>query len=369
MKAQIVVGLNFGDEGKGITTDFLANRSVERKLRSCVVRMSGGQQCGHTVIRDGVKHIYGSFGSGSSIGLPTYFSEHTCFYPLKIQQELKLLNEKGITPQLTIHPLAKMTTPFDCFANRRCQETNAHGTCGMGIGKTFERNLGKQFQLFAIDLLNLDTLEQKINNIANMYYKISDLTITEAKEVHEFYEAISKKLYSIRDYSYLEQNFEHLIFEGSQGIMLDEDHGVFPNVTWSNTTSKNAHQICDLLNIHDREIFYVTRAYHTRHGNGVFKAIPIKLKNNEEEINQLNDWQGEFKTSKIDYNLINYSLSVDKIYSNQKDTKHNLVVTCVDQIVNKEDEFNYNKIFHFFNKIYESLSPESKDFKQIFDDE
>jgi adenylosuccinate synthase len=76
---------------------------------------------------NGVKHIHSNFGSGSLRGVPTYFSEHTTIYPVTIARELKVLKGKGVEPELTIHPLAMITTPYDVYANRVDVDNLSHG--------------------------------------------------------------------------------------------------------------------------------------------------------------------------------------------------------------------------------------------------
>ena len=88
--AKIVVGLAFGDEGKGLTTDYLCAQYPN----SLVVRFSGGQQCGHQVAIGDQRHIHASFASGTLRGLPSYFTEHCCFYPVTLLEEYKLLLNK-----------------------------------------------------------------------------------------------------------------------------------------------------------------------------------------------------------------------------------------------------------------------------------
>lgn len=348
--AQIVVGLGYGDEGKGITTDLLCSQASN----PIVIRFSGGQQAGHTVIHDGIKHVFANFGSGSLRGVPTYFSEHTVFYPTTIARELKVLNEKGINPRLILHPLAKMTTPYDVFSNREDSRNLGDGSCGLGINKTMRRN-ETPFKLYAIDLFHREKLAYKLHNIATQYYGLEKLTEAQHIEMEDYIDAITSIDWEIRNYDVL-ADFDELIFEGSQGIMLDMDHGVFPNVTHANTTSKNAHDILDKLHIHDRHIYYITRCYLTRHGAGPFpNEQEVKLINNEEETNVFNEYQKEFKTAPIDYDLLNYALVIDSIYSNSKVVTKNLMVTCLDQM--PDFKFDYNKLNVSFSKIYESRSP------------
>lgn len=364
IKAHIVTGLGYGDEGKGITTDFLASK-LENAI---VIRYSGGQQAGHTVMVNGVKHIHSNFGSGSLRGVPTYFSEHTTFYPVTIARELEVLTKKGFKPNLILHPLAKMTTPFDVFANRFDSKNLSDGSCGLGIGKTMKRN-ESPFKLYAVDLLNYDILLQKVISIESNFYDFIDkygLSTQEKREIGKelqlFFDAIKDIAWQVKDYNVLTA-FDNLIFEGSQGIMLDMDHGVFPNVTFANTTSKNAHEILDKLNIRNRNGYYITRCYSTRHGSGDFKEEELNLINNEEEINVFNEYQKEFKVASLDYNLLNYAIAVDNIYSSGKYVNKNLVITCLDQL--PDFEFDFSLLDEEFDNVYESHSPDSKDYKIV----
>ncbi len=354
IKAQIILGAQFGDEGKGITTDYL----VSKANNPIVVRFSGGQQVGHTVQVNGFTHIHSNFGSGTLRGVPTYYSEHTSIYPTTIARELKILKKNGITPKLILHPLTLITTPWDVIANRRDDKNLEHGSCGLGIGKTQKRN-ETGFKLYAIDLLDEETLLKKTESIRKNYYGFDNpSTQNELFEVLDFIEAVMEIEWVVEDYSFL-MDYDELVFEGSQGILLDKDFGVFPNVTHANTTSKNAHEILDKIGVgfDEREIFYVTRAYSTRHGSGDFKEEPIVLKNNEIETNVFNEFQKDFKVAPLNYNFINRGLRYDNIFSDG--IKKNFVITCMDQVT--DFEFDYDKVNGRFT-IYESWSPDSKDF-------
>ena len=355
IKAKIVLGLQYGDEGKGITTDYLVSKSEN----PIVIRFSGGQQVGHTVKVGNYSHVHSNFGSGTLRGVQTYYSEHTSIYPTTIGRELKVLKKNGFEPKLVFHPLTMITTPWDVIANRRDNETLKHGSCGLGIGKTQKRN-ETGFKLYAIDLLDRDVLLEKMESIRENYYNFNydDVNNEEYFELLDFVEALDELEWVIEGYEYL-FNFDNLIFEGSQGILLDKDFGVFPNVTYANTTSKNAHEIIKNLGISfdNTEIFYVTRSYTTRHGNGKFIPKPIALKNNENETNIFNEFQKDFKVAPLDYDLINRGLRYDNIFS--ECVKKNLVITCMDQVT--DFKFDYSKVNGKF-VIYESWSPDSKDF-------
>lgn len=359
MKAHIVLGMQFGDEGKGRTVDYLTSHSPN----PIVVRFSGGQNCGHTVVKDGIKHIFGNFGSGTLRGAPSYFSEHCCIYLNAISREKEILEEKGFTPDLYVHPLTKMTTPYDIVFNQILERKNNHGSCGVGIGTTMKRHLNTGYKLHAMDLKYPSIFEAKLLNIKNYYIALveqSGMYVRDFLEACELAErnfdlAIKENLFEIRDYDFL-TDYEDIIFEGSQGILLDMDHGFFPNVTYANTTSKNAIEILKLIEYPFAvNTYYITRCYQTRHGNGwMSNQEPIELINNEEEINVLNQWQGMFKIGELDYNLLNYALEIDNQYNPFKINK-NLVITCLDQ--RPDFSFDYTKLKQSFGTKITFSSP------------
>jgi len=366
MNAKIIVDLGFGDSGKGITTDFLCKQN---HLSNIVVRFSGGQQAGHNVKIDNISHVHSNYGSGTLRGVPTYFSEHCTVYPVTMLREKVVLHKIDIDPILYIHPLVNVTTPGDIAYNRLTEKKLGHGSCGLGVGATMNRNINTGYKLFGIDLTNTIILEQKLKAIYDYYIGLIDneeeicfFNDIFVKEIDMFNFSVEKLNINIKSYEFL-KNFYNIIFEGSQGILLDMDHGIFPNVTYSNTTSKNALQICKKIGITDIEIFYPTRCYHTRHGSGwMSNQKDVKLINNQDEINIFNEWQKDFKIGEVDYDLLNYALSIDNIYS--EGITKNLVVTCLDQ--RPDFKFDYDSLSTNFNHIYESYSPDSKDFKLIF---
>lgn len=359
MKAKIVVGLGWGDEGKGLTVDYLCRKS----LNAIVVRFSGGQQCGHNVVIGDKSHEHRSFGSGTLAGYPSYFSEHTCFYPPSIEKEYDILSYKDILPELWIHPLAKMTTQYDVAYNRVRETSLKHGSCGLGIGATFSRN-ADNYKIHAVDTLYPEILHKKMDTVKDYYLKklvaegyspdeIERFKVISLLEGQEVMWALSSRKFYVRPYSAL-KNYANIIFEGSQGIMLDMDLGIFPNVTYANTTSKNAIAICIELGIKP-DIYYVTRCYQTRHGNGWMKeSKPIQLINNEKETNVTNEWQGIFRTAELDYNLLRYSMYSDFAFSDGCD--RHLVVTCLDQ----RPDFNFQDTsFPMVQSIIKSYSADA----------
>lgn len=379
MDAKIVVGLGYGDEGKGITTDYHSSKSPKASI---VIRYSGGQQAGHTVEINGKRHIYATFGSGTGRGLPTYLSEYCTFYPPFALNEYITLLDKGLRPSLYIHPLARLTSYWDVAWGRYRERIVNHGSCGMGVGATMHRHEQSPYKLFIIDLTNEEILREKLNEMGRYYRDRVEGSEASKAELAYFDEQVKinkinfeRALGSdwmkyitkegIRNYNRIAAFHESFIFEGSQGILLDMDHGVFPNVTYSNTTSKNALDICKKLGIdqHHTSIYYVTRCYLTRHGNGWLPSDKeIDLIHCSNETNISNEWQKDFKIRELDISLLNYALEVDKSYS--AGLEKNLVITCLDQ----RPGFNLKVLKELetpFTNVLSSWSPDSKDFKWV----
>ncbi|WBL26996.1 adenylosuccinate synthetase [Zunongwangia sp. HGR-M22] len=372
-KCSIVIDLGFGDAGKGITTDFLASQQPEESL---VVRFSGGHQVGHTVATENLEHTFSNFGSGTFQGVPTYYSEHTTLFPPAILQEGNYL--KAYHPKLYLHPLAMVTTVYDIAYNRALEKQQGHGSCGLGFGATIARHREEVF-FYANDLQFKWVIEQRLQSIQKYYQnKIAQ----QSKAVQEYYTNELKQyeeaffvetcltmhsFYTIAKLADLASSFQHFIFEGSQGILLDTQHGFYPHTTWSYTSSKNAIQlIANELNDAQINIYYVTRCYQTRHGNGPMSNTPeVTLINNENEANVTNEFQGEFRTKTLDPNLLNYALSCDQIHHQNLAITKNLMITCLDQLPDFSVENLLQKIPISFSKIYASYGPSRQTIKLI----
>ncbi|QDO94494.1 adenylosuccinate synthetase [Formosa sediminum] len=374
-KCSLVIDLGFGDAGKGLTTDFLASQHPKHSL---VVRCSGGHQIGHTVTTEVLTHTFSNFGSGSLLGVPTYYSEHTTLFPPAIVDEGNFL--KPYQPKLYVHPLAMITTFYDIAYNRAIEKQQQHGSCGLGFGTTIARNKDEVY-LYANDLQFQWVLQQRLQSIKT-YYKtklehqpkaVQDYYKNELKDYNEAYFLESCKslqpFYNVAALSELASKFEHFIFEGSQGILLDTQHGFHPHTTWSYTTSKNAVQqiTSHLKTISEIDIYYVTRCYQTRHGNGpMAETEPVNLQNNENEANVTNEFQGVFRTQALATELLNYALSCDAIHHQNLQSNKHLVITCLDQL----PRFSYANLFQKLNTnfktVYGSYGPKRQDIKKLF---
>lgn len=376
-KLSVVLDLGFGDSGKGVTVDFLAAQAPPE--RSLVVRFSGGHQVSHTVALDGFRHTFSNFGAGSLRGVPTYYSEHTTFFPPALLLEYELL--RAYKPRVFAHPLALLTTPFDIAYNRAQEKKQQHGSCGVGFGTTIRRNLESPVKLFIKDMYSPWAFEQRLRAVGTYYEEQlrlqgdKDLTAAYREELdgldlRDFMAlcAESRSRIELRLPDTLFGAYEHLIFEGSQGILLDQEHGFFPHVTPSYTTSKNALEILTQAGYGQEKvtIFYVTRCYQTRHGNGpMSRREAVSLIRNEAEANTYNTFQGHFRTAELDAELLNYALRTDSAYHAGTEPKKNLVITCLDQRPDFEPDSLLDKLRTNFEAVYGSYGAESRFFRSL----
>lgn len=325
MSSHAVIGLGFGDEGKGVVTDFLCSRDRDNAV---VVRFSGGHQCGHKVVReDGTEHIFSNFGSGTFRGCPTYWSKYCTFEPVGFWKEYSLLRQEGFIPSITIHPACPVTTIYDVYANRNSVEVE-HGTTGTGFFRTKKRHLQDNLTFTVAQCLqsSWDVVMNKLDRISDYYGFEERLNIGPFVEAcFEVRHLLGRgvRVGDLRPHPYM-------VFEGSQGLLLDQAIGTFPHVTPSDVTPHNAQQLIGELD----EIYLVTRVYQTRHGNGPMTNTdrPVQLVNTECETNKHNKYQGEFRTAVLDLDQLWYakSMGIDKVVS--PPTRVNLVMTCADQM-------------------------------------
>ncbi|WP_299779007.1 adenylosuccinate synthetase [uncultured Formosa sp.] len=373
-KCSIVIDLGFGDAGKGVTTDFLASQHPEKSI---VVRFSGGHQIGHTVSTEKLTHTFSNFGSGTLLGVPTYYSEYTTLFPPAILDEGDFL--KTYQPKLYVHPLAMITTFYDIAYNRAIEKQQNHGSCGLGFGTTIARNK-EEVYLYANDLQFKWVLKQRLQSIKTYY---NNKLKSQSKSVQAYYEnelndykddyfidscLAIQKFYSIASLSDLADTFKYFIFEGSQGILLDTQHGFHPHTTWSYTSSKNAIQLIKshLKTISEIDIYYVSRCYQTRHGNGpMAETEAVILQNHENEANVTNEFQGVFRTQALDPELLNYALSCDGIHHQDLISNKNLVITCLDQLPHFSYANLLQKLDTTFNTVYGSYGPKRACVKKL----
>ena len=163
-KVKVVIGAGMGDEGKGLFVDYLCSLLIN----PLVIRFSGGQQAGHTVICNGMRHVFSNFGSGTMRDAPTFWSRFCTVDPIGICNELEDLRGIGLNPMLMIDPRCPITTPYDKSYNCNLNAGNRHGSCCVGVGATFEREKMHYSLLFG-DLYYPMIFKNKLDMIVNYY--------------------------------------------------------------------------------------------------------------------------------------------------------------------------------------------------------
>lgn len=331
MEVKIVLGLLFGDEGKGNTVQWLCKKALEEGKIPCVVRFSGGPQAGHTVRHNGITHVCSSYGSGVLLGVPTLYVGGL-IDPLCIWNEKKSLEEKGVTvPPIYIGGEIPLITPYDVADQLEWAKDHPNRTCGKGVMSavlrqktTGDRHIG------ASDLYLKSSIESKLGRIRKFY---AEKGITADKKVVKDWTEAGLNLY--KDFfKHVMQDFDVLIFEGTQGLLLDSEHGFYPYVT---STKVGLNGVPEEY-LKGAEIYLVTRTYLTRHGEmgllekrwfeGREKEVPAdKL-----ETNVFNEHQGEFITARYYPEPYKYAMQRHCLDNMQKryNLKMNLVVTHAD---------------------------------------
>lgn len=357
---KVVIGASFGDEGKGLITDYFASETKN----GLVVRYNGGSQAGHTVVTpDGIRHVFSHFGSGTFLNLPTYLSEYFIINPMLFRKEYEKLQEKGFNPIVYVHPKCIVTTPFDMLTNQiieKHRNNDKHGSCGVGIYETIKRNQFKEFQINLKNLFSPSCFKNKLQFIKEKYIldRLIQLGIDHVSldYMNLIYNTNVIENY-FRDVEFILNNttfipsnlsnshFDSLIFEGAQGLLLDQNNKeYFPNLTPSNTGMQNVTKILkqNKLKNENIEICYVTRNYITRHGAGKLKyELPNKPYSKTVDLTNItNEYQGALRFGLLDINYLRSRIKKDLQFANGLDYKTSVAITCLDQT---DDEIKYYK--------------------------
>ena len=277
MSTTVVLGAQWGDEGKGKVTDFFASTA------DYVVRFQGGNNAGHTIVVGEDKVALSLTPSGVLYPSCTPVIGSGCVVDLGfLKQELEMLNKKNInTEKLVISPNAHLVMPYHKLLDELIEESlgeNKIGTTKKGIGPCYADKIQRK-GIRVQDLLDKNIFVEKVkNNIEE-----TNLTLTKIynqaplvadKIIEEFNDYIEMVSSHVADTSLLIANAindnKTILFEGAQGTLLDIDHGTYPFVTSSNTSSGNAATGSGIGPKNLDKIVGVTKAYISRVGSGPF---------------------------------------------------------------------------------------------------
>lgn len=355
----IVTGLGFGDEGKGSIVDYLCRTLPVHT----VIRHNGGAQAAHNVVLpDGRWHTFAQFGAGTLVpGVRTHLSQFMYVNPANLLNENQGLIQFGIHDamyRMTIHEDAPIITPYHVAANQLreiARGEGRHGSCGQGVGETHVDYMANE-PLRARDLTSRDVLWRKLREIHervgaqvqavwDVAPEISHLFTSDAMfdQIISEYRLIPEKIDSIVGDDYVESLFDDgvVVFEGAQGMLLDQWYGFYPHTTWSRTGVDNAYEIIpDGYNAPVMRLG-ITRAYATRHGAGPLPTEDEFLSHRiPDPRNPENPWQRNFRVGYTDLPLLRYAAHV----LGRVDA---LAVTCLDHVAGRRSwpvNFGYTNV-------------------------
>ncbi|GLQ08211.1 adenylosuccinate synthetase [Devosia yakushimensis] len=273
----VVVGSQWGDEGKGKIVDWLSERA------DVVVRYHGGHNAGHTLVIDGVSYKLALLPSGLVQGKLSVIGNGVVVDPHHFVQEMAKLRGQGvnITPEiLRIADNAPLILSLHRELDAIREDSNSGlkiGTTKRGIGPAYEDKVGRR-AIRLIDLSEPETLMPKIERLLahhNALRRGMGLVEIEASAIHEELISVAAEILPFMDrvWQVLDDKRKagaRILFEGAQGALLDNDHGTYPFVTSSNTVAGQAAAGSGLGPTAIGYVLGITKAYTTRVGEGPF---------------------------------------------------------------------------------------------------
>ena len=287
-KSVVVLGAQWGDEGKGKIVDLLTERV------SMVARFQGGHNAGHTLVINGKKTVLHLIPSGIlRDGVQCLIGNGVVLSPAALRQEIDELESEGVDvrSRLKISPATPLIMPYHIAvdqARERASGAKAIGTTGRGIGPAYEDKVARR-SIRVADLMYPGELPDKVRSAVDYhnfiltqwlkadgvdFQKVLDEALQYSEYLRPMIDDVSTLLFDAR------RNGDHILFEGAQGALLDIDHGTYTYVTSSNTTVGGALAgtgvgACDI-----DYVLGICKAYATRVGGGPFPT-------------ELNDEMGE----------------------------------------------------------------------------
>ncbi len=277
-KNVVVLGSQWGDEGKGKIVDLLTDQA------NLVVRFQGGHNAGHTLVIDGKKTVLHLIPSGIlRPDVNCLIGNGVVLSPDALLSEMDELNQQGIPvrERLKVSPSCPLILPVHIALDKARERAKGHsriGTTGRGIGPAYEDKVARR-GLRLGDIFNKDEFPIKLkelmdyhNFVLNSFYgekSISyDETLTKsvywAENLKDMVSDVTSTLHLARE------SKKNIMFEGAQGSLLDIDHGTYPFVTSSNTTAGSAATGTGFGPLYLDYVLGITKAYTTRVGSGPF---------------------------------------------------------------------------------------------------
>ncbi len=339
-KNVVVVGAQWGDEGKGKIVDILTESA------DIVVRFQGGNNAGHTVIVGEEKYIFHLIPSGIlHSGKTCIIGDGVVVDPEVLIQEINVLKSKNIfrPEDLLISKNAHLIMPYHKkldIARERLRGENKIGTTGRGIGPAYEDKVARS-GIKCGDLLCEEDFRLKLKaNLLEKNHYIKTILHEDGFEIHQIYHTYMTLASTIGPFikntsKFLSKAMEFkrsILFEGAQGTLLDVDHGTYPFVTSSNTVAGEAATGSGIGPSKIDAVIGVTKAYATRVGEGPF---PTELSGKEAE--RLREQGGEYGATTGRPRRCGWFDAVALRYSARINGLDGLVVTKLDVLDNLKE--------------------------------
>ncbi|TPQ26425.1 adenylosuccinate synthase [Methylomonas sp. EFPC3] len=277
-KNVVVIGTQWGDEGKGKLVDLLTEQAA------AVVRFQGGHNAGHTLVINGEKTVLHLIPSGVlRDGVQCMIGNGVVLCPEALLKEIEILEKSGVPVRnrLQVSEACALILPVHVAvdqAREKARGSKAIGTTGRGIGPAYEDKVARR-GLRAGDLRNREEFSARLKELVEYhnfmlvnyyqaepvnYAEILDNTLRLGEIIKPMLTDVGEALYSHQ------QQGNNVLFEGAQGALLDIDHGTYPYVTSSNTTAGGAATGSGVGPLALDYVLGITKAYSTRVGNGPF---------------------------------------------------------------------------------------------------
>ena len=277
-KNVVILGTQWGDEGKGKIVDLLTDQV------SAVVRYQGGHNAGHTLVIDGEKTVLHLIPSGIlRDNVQCFIGNGVVLSPEALLKELTELEAKGVPvrERLRISPACPLILPYHVALDQAREKARGEakiGTTGRGIGPAYEDKVSRR-GLRVADLFHRERFAAKLGEVLDYhkfalqhYYKVDPIdfqkTLDEAMGYAEWLAPlmtnVTSRLHELR------REGANIMFEGAQGSLLDIDHGTYPFVTSSNTTAGGTATGSGFGPLYLDYVLGITKAYTTRVGSGPF---------------------------------------------------------------------------------------------------
>ncbi|BEU01729.1 adenylosuccinate synthetase [Agarivorans sp. OAG1] len=277
-KNVVILGSQWGDEGKGKIVDLLTDKS------SYVVRYQGGHNAGHTLVIDGEKTVLHLIPSGVlRDNVTCVIGNGVVLAPDALFKEMAMLEERGVPvkERLVISEACPLILPYHValdMAREKARGKNAIGTTGRGIGPAYEDKVARR-GLRVGDLFDMEQFATKLKEVMeyhnfqlNHYYDAPSVSYEEVLEqMTKMAPVITAMVTDVTDLlDKARRRGDSIMFEGAQGTLLDIDHGTYPFVTSSNTTAGGVATGSGFGPCHLDYVLGITKAYTTRVGSGPF---------------------------------------------------------------------------------------------------